>query len=245
MDYPSSDEIDLDDGWEMVEDEELLVGGREFVSRDVGLHDKSLLVDVNYFLCPPPPPGHDLLIQGSEGTNDVDVMPPWLEPKIEKNLEEEEENEIPVFSITLQKEIFLQEPGTSPKFVDMKPAVPAEIFHGGAASGEERPMTLDEFASVPKLIVAEKHEGRSLMGTLVEREKSHVSGFTIWRWRIDGIGALSSFGRMVAVTAAAAAAATISVVVLGGNQRQNQHHQQQRLQKQKIRLHVYADDSVC
>ncbi|XP_031489212.1 uncharacterized protein LOC116256841 [Nymphaea colorata] len=253
MDYPSSDEMDLDDGWEMLDDEGFLVAGREFVSTDVGLHDKSLLVDVNYFICPPspPPPRHHLIQGPAVGIEDVDVMPPWLEPRIEKNLEEEEEEEekeIPVFSITLQKEIFLQQTGTLPKFVDIKAAVLPEIFHGGAAPGEERSMNSDEFPGVPKLVVGqEKNEGSSMMGrTLVEGEKSHGSGFTIWRWRIEGMGVLCSFGRMVAATAVAAAAATICVVVLGGNQSQKEHRQQQQQQKiqnQKIRFHVYADDS--
>ncbi|KAK1287861.1 hypothetical protein QJS10_CPB19g00821 [Acorus calamus] len=52
-------------------------------------------------------------------------------------------------------------------------------------------------------------------------------GFSIWRWRINGIGGLSSIGVV---------AATLCIFVFGGKQRHNQQKQQ------KIQFKIYPDN---
>jgi len=54
-------------------------------------------------------------------------------------------------------------------------------------------------------------------------------GFNFWKWSLNGVGAICSFG---------VAAATICVLIFGSNQRNKFH------QDQKIRFQIYTDDKV-
>ena len=55
-------------------------------------------------------------------------------------------------------------------------------------------------------------------------------GFNFWKWSLNGVGAICSFGF---------AAATICVLILGSQQRNNKIQQDQ-----KIRFQIYTDDKV-
>uniref|UniRef100_A0A1D1YMG3 Vacuolar protein sorting-associated protein 26 n=1 Tax=Anthurium amnicola TaxID=1678845 RepID=A0A1D1YMG3_9ARAE len=184
------------------------------------------LLDVNYFVCPPP---HLLLLPpGSPGSELADDKDPdagfaggiKVAPRV---MLANQEVISQVFFRKLGESEFadmkMDSPPRSPTSRGVKPL--AEAIAGPVVEYEEKGGVSPHEEEEEEVVESEIEGGRGFWESF---------GFSIWRWRIKGVGALCSIG-------VAAAAATICIFVLSGRQRQK--HQQQN---QKLQFQIYHDD---
>ncbi|XP_038695779.1 uncharacterized protein LOC119992989 isoform X2 [Tripterygium wilfordii] len=195
---------------------------------------------------PPPPPrtGSPRLLLPNQQLFPIEIR---LEPKIGKDPEAElikEVVKVPtdtniVSSATTEKvkdsdldevaQVFFKKLKEN-KFADMKTYSPKASPRGvlpqidaGAFKFEDRSETM-EIVTSPKKEVENDEDIRE-----VTWEENSSAGLNIWKWSLNGIGAICSFG---------VAAATFCVIILGSHQRDKQQQQ-----NQKINFQIYTDDN--
>ncbi|RDX83608.1 hypothetical protein CR513_35450, partial [Mucuna pruriens] len=93
----------------------------------------------------------------------------------------------------------------------------------GALKFEEDKGEPQEIMTSPRMNIEKE---MTIMECVTEVEDS-TGGFNFWKWSLNGVGAICSFGF---------AAATVCVLILGSQQRNKIHHDQ------KIRFQIYTDD---
>ncbi|KAF5735154.1 hypothetical protein HS088_TW15G00654 [Tripterygium wilfordii] len=125
------------------------------------------------------------------------------------------------------------------KFVDMKTYSPNASSRGvlpqidaGAFNFEDRSETMEIVTSPRKKVENDMemmNKKREIDGdnSEVTWEENSSGGLNIWKWSLNGIGAICSFG---------VAAATVCVIIMGSRQRNKQQ------QNQKISFQIYTDD---
>lgn len=133
------------------------------------------------------------------------------------------------------EKIVMEVPPPPPPPMEDRPVNPisAENFRNsyeGEDSEEEKAEEEEEEEKIPFKGDGVVFEGKHLSSCDDNKEKGWLEGFgfSIWRWRLTGIGALCSIG---------VAAATICIFMLGGHQRHRQQHQ-----TEKIQFQIYTDD---
>lgn len=70
---------------------------------------------------------------------------------------------------------------------------------------------------------------KSEMDKIVEIKKEITDEVNIWKWSLNGFGAICSFGVV---------AASICIIILGGRKQNKQLHQQ----NQKVQFHIFSED---
>ncbi|MQL81348.1 hypothetical protein Taro_013814 [Colocasia esculenta] len=205
------------------------------------------LVDMNYFVCPPSPP--HLLIGAAEGFIPSEGIKSrgFPEPGTEKNPDDGFIKEIrvaPPVMLANQEvisQVFFRKLGES-EFADIKIDSPPKspttrslkqslveipgMVKCELKGGEEGPGKGEaqiNGGDIKVVAPTSEQESKALARSETRgRGCLHSFGFSIWRWRVTGVGALCSIG---------VAAATICIFILSGRQR-HKHQQNQKLQFQ-------------
>ncbi|XBI85206.1 hypothetical protein VPH35_093388 [Triticum aestivum] len=159
--------------------------------------------------------------------------------------DEEEAMEAPVQAASTQQQhdVEFEDIGVvqaEPRRVELTMMV-TEVLVSGAEEEEEMantPVAEEEAGDEDEVMVeaAPDHLPHEVEeGAERDRAGMDAAGFSVGKLRVNGVGALCSFG---------VAAATLCILVLGGRP---QHQQQQRkimVQDQKSQFQMYADDEV-
>ncbi|XP_020080334.1 uncharacterized protein LOC109704000 [Ananas comosus] len=223
--------------------------------------DPKGIINMDYFICPshptPPIPPHPAHVETHQDDGDGDAGGGGDGPPCK---------DIPVVVLPDQdpvsQVVFFFKKTRDAEFVDMKMGSPMAGAKLIVPHVEPDPILFDEeegpYSSTE---VAEDKASKKNSAELIKEEEEEEEedgdsnmcsedkkgnqllegiGFTVWRWRVNGIGALCSIG--------VAAAATICVFILGGkhkHQQQHQHqhqHQHQKHQQQKLQFQIYTED---
>lgn len=216
--------------------------GNEIFSRKHGRVDPNrIYINMNYFICPSPtkpisqsPQFVDSTTEESKFPNQIipaqipiQFHPPNQEqvkqstPQIPTQISIEPTKigsiETKIGCIEVDREVgsqvFFKKVKEINEFVDMKMDSPKSGNRGIMGESKEMKKSLDSDLKGEQEVVIWR-EGSSNGG-----------GLNIWKWGLNGIGAICSFG---------VAAATICIVILGSGNKQN-HHQ--------IRFQLYEDDN--
>ncbi|XP_002525420.2 uncharacterized protein LOC8276500 [Ricinus communis] len=131
---------------------------------------------------------------------------------------------------------------TENKFVDMKmdsPESPTKGFvppplpqiDAGKFNFEDRSETFIKGENLEAKISSPRIKNEKDINEEVEEGNWEDSsgGLNLWKWSLNGIGAICSFG---------VAAATVCIIIFGSHQR----NKQQQQQNQKLRFQIYTDD---
>ncbi|KAF5749173.1 hypothetical protein HS088_TW04G01136 [Tripterygium wilfordii] len=235
------------------EEEEQEEGERRFFS----ISSPRSVFKMNHFTYPSPPPPRTRSprLLPNQQLVPVEIQ---LEPKIGKDPEAElikEVTKVPtdtsiVPSATTEKvkdsdldvvaQVFFMKLKEN-KFVDMKTYSPKASPRGvlpqidaGSFNVEDRSETMESVTSPRKEVendmgmMDKKSEIDGDNGEDVNWEENGNGGLNIWKWSLNGIGAICSFGVV---------AATFCVIILGSHQRNKQQGQ-----NQKISFQIYTTD---
>ncbi|XP_052172670.1 uncharacterized protein LOC127788449 isoform X2 [Diospyros lotus] len=217
--------MDLEEEWELLPDEGFLQvhddGGKKIFSRKYGpaADPKSTVFDMDYFICPSSVPS-----PASADSDLVPVLPIQLEPRLDRESLKQVD--------TIEVEKLLNCPNTAEQ------DTVSQVFFKKMKENEFVDMKMDSPKSggmgiVPQLEDKTKTEKETLNldPDTKEDEAVAAAASNMWKWSLNGIGAICSFG-------VAAAAATIWVVVFGGHQKSKLPH------SQKLQFQIYTDDKV-
>lgn len=194
--------MDVEDEWELLSDEGFLeINEDQIYSRKSS--PSAVVIQMNYFICPPPSN------QFVEATV-LDPPPPnrLLPPSVEIKMESLDQDPVSqVFFKKMRETEFVDMKVDSPKPSAVVPQIEANFQF------EEDKGEMDS-----KMV-----EG--------EREDLERGGANVWKWSLNGIGAICSFG---------VAAATFCVIVFTTTTNNKHHHHHNH----KLHFRIYSDDKV-
>ncbi|XP_050213461.1 uncharacterized protein LOC126664889 [Mercurialis annua] len=219
---------------------------KSFASTKHGSNQRSMF-NMNYFVCPSSPPKNSRPSQqlvpvpfqlepAQELCSDkkpIDikvVIPSMIIPEINgsdqvaASSKEAEADQDPISQVFFKK---MKEN----KFVDMKLDSPESPTKGFVHPPSPQ-IDAAQFKFEDKGEVLEINKTNS---PRIEDQKEKIwegdddDGLNLWKWSLNGIGAICSFG---------VAAATVCIIIFGSQQRNNQ----QKHQNQKFRFQIYTDD---
>lgn len=202
--------------------------------------------DMNYFVCPSSSPPRNsrmvpnqlvpvpfqleptTIITGKEQEDkskaiEIRVVP--LPDVKGPDIASKEANQDPVSQVFFKKmkeNEFVDMKIDSPKSPTSKSFAPPQI-DAAKFNFDDKGETLESVSS-PRL----KNEKEILEVEEVSWEENS-GGLNLWKWSLNGIGAICSFG---------VAAATVCIIIFGSHQRNKQQ------QNQRLRFQIYSDDKV-
>ncbi|XP_022859472.1 uncharacterized protein LOC111380208 [Olea europaea var. sylvestris] len=240
--------MDLEE-WELLPDDGFLEihddGGKKIYSRKYSSGLTSVL-ETNYFVCPTK--SSPQFVEST--TNQLLPVPIHLEPTILKPCDQEIPNQVPVevkmMPSVLPEKIKPLNTGSAseadedlvsqvffkkmkePEFVDMKVESPKSSRSGIMPQIEGTGFY--QFEENGEAYKVEALDGKSCASKVkgdsdMDMEENNW-GLNIWKWSLNGVGAIFSFG---------VAAATVSFIIFGSHQRSKQ-------QNQKLQLQIYTND---
>ncbi|OAY44379.1 uncharacterized protein LOC110621397 [Manihot esculenta] len=203
--------------------------------------------NMNYFVCPSSPPRNSSVVP-----NQLVPVPFQLETTRITTGDRQEDKSKPI-DIRVMPSVIMPEakgPDIAPKEADQDPV--SQVFFKKMKENEFVDMKMDSPKSpttksfVPPQIDASKFDFEDKGDTLeakissprikIEKEIKEVEeihweenngGLNLWKWSLNGIGAICSFG---------VAAATVCIIIFGSHQRNKQQ------QNQKLRFQIYNED---
>lgn len=195
--------MDVEDEWELLSDDGFLEINDHGAGNQIYSRNSSsaVVIQMNYFICPPP---SNQFVQATL----PDPLPPnrLLTPPLEIKMESLDQD--PVSQVFFKK---MRET----EFVDMKVDLP-------------KPSAVVPQIEANFQFEEEKGEMDSKM-VEGEREDLERSGANVWKWSLNGIGAICSFG---------VAAATFCVIVFTTTANNKHHHHHNH----KLHFRIYSDD---
>ncbi|KAF2306922.1 hypothetical protein GH714_022536 [Hevea brasiliensis] len=221
---------------------------KNFAASKRSSNSKSVF-DMNYFVCPSSPPRNTRMVPNQlvpvpfqlEPTRittgkdqedkskaiDIRVMPSVIMPEVKgPDIASKEADQDPVSQVFFKKmkeNEFVDMKMDSPKSPTSKSFVPPQI-DAGKFNFEDKGETLETKISFPRI----KNEKEIVEVEEINWEENN-GGLNLWKWSLNGIGAICSFG---------VAAATVCIIIFGSQQR----NKQQQQQNQKLRFQIFSDD---
>lgn len=197
--------MDVEDEWELLSDDGFLEINDHGAANQIYSRNSSsaVVIQMNYFICPPP---SNQFVQATlpDPPPPNRLLPPPLEIKME-SLDQDPVSQ--VFFKKMRETEFVDMKVDSPKPSAVVPQIEANFQF------EEEKGEMDS-----KMV-----EG--------EREDLERSGANVWKWSLNGIGAICSFG---------VAAATFCVIVFTTTANNKHHHHHNH----KLHFRIYSDDKV-
>ncbi|XP_068643519.1 uncharacterized protein [Aristolochia californica] len=157
---------------------------------------------------------------------DIRMIPPVILEKIKPSFAGEQDSFSQVFFKKVETE-----------FDDMKIGSPKSASEGLKPHLEMGPIQFEDkedvtsdrnFEYKTSKIAGQEQRDEHVKSENKQKSCSGGDGFTIWKWRITGVGALCSIG---------VAAATLCIFIIGSRHRHKQQHQ-----NQKLKFQIYSDD---
>ncbi|KAJ9179900.1 hypothetical protein P3X46_008213 [Hevea brasiliensis] len=219
---------------------------KNFAASNRSSNSKSVF-DMNYFVCPSSPPKNSRMVpnqlvpvpfqlettrittgkdqQDKSKPIDIKVVPSLIMPEVKgpdiASKEADQDQVSQVFFKKMKENEFVDMKMDSPKSPTTKGFVPPQI-DAGKFNFEDTGDALETKICSPR----NKNEKEIKEVEEVNWEESN-SGLNLWKWSLNGIGAICSFG---------IAAATVCIIIFGSHQRNNQQ------QNQKLRFQSFNED---
>ncbi|KDP39695.1 hypothetical protein JCGZ_02715 [Jatropha curcas] len=246
--------MDLEE-WEILPHSGFLDYRDDGEKQNIGATKNCSNFNMNYFVCPSSPPRNSRIVPNQLVPVPFQLEPKTV--KDQEDMESKEPTRLP-FVIMPEKikdpDLASKEADQDPisqvffkkmrenEFVDMKilerptsptskgSFVPPQIETAGKFNFEDKSDAYKSETFESAKITSPRIKN-SENDNITEEEvnwEENSGGLNIWKWSLNGIGAICSFG---------VAAATVCIIIFGSQQRNKQHQQ-----NQKRRFQIYTDD---